>query len=755
MVNMYVLADGTLPSPWALVTTWDGRYLRCASSVGQHGSVGGAIQHRHLTKATTSGSCSGLKPHWGYGATFVHSHSIPAVYTGYSNNDPLYRTLSLWRIDYSVWESTWRSFPKNAIVLSYSSISAAGLGRWSAGDGRLVLLGTPGSNGGRSTHTDHTLTATLSPGGAGGQGGDPAGGGASNETHSHTFSATEVPSNSLMPARVMTRFYVATDTTDRAPAGVVCFFDSAPSANWALVSEWAGRFPMSFDSDPVTEGLDSHGHSAVSGSSSNHRTNNGAQTYFAGSATMANRTHNHTVSIEADQADHLPEYVSLCPYYLNTTLLHINSETETWTMDSVLKAVKTTSATMGLRSQGAGSAIMTPDVLVQDTFDNGWYMDMIGHLKDQELTWDTNAQAMIQPCEYWSMAVSLLFSHVTWDSNLRLIRPVTANPPVIDTIVKAWADEFNYLHQLITSMEWANKLASATGTELDDKWGSIFEIPRWTGETDDAYRKRLQTYTMIHTSSGTKSNAEAVLDTIVEEAGASSIETCWPATVRVNFSTDSALRMATTYQSLIEYTLGQLIASGISWTMYLPYIDYSMGATFSGQTFIEYELDLLAKQEDKDFSYWLRPRLVNRLIEGWDMDALISLVDLERSWEERVALKTVLDYWFGMDALVQDTLSTSWTMGNRALRAYTKTFYLGARVMSYDLERSVVMDILAKRVLRRTYRALTTLILQLTASAIMDAWLKKFNITKSYVSDLVVWVCEPEQYGMTIGLVPA
>jgi len=189
--------------------------------------------------------------------------------------------------------------------------------------------------------------------------------------------------------------------------------------------------------------------------------------------------------------------------------------------------------------------------------------------------------------------------------------------------------------------------------------------------------------------------------------------------------------------------------------MYLPYNDYSMGATFRGQTFIEYELDLLAKQEDKDFSYWLRPRLVNRLVEGWDMDALISLVDLERSWEERVALKTVLDYWFGMDALVQDTLSTSWTMGNRALRAYTKTFYLGARVMSYDLERSVVMDILAKRVLRRTYRALTTLILQLTASAIMDAWLKKFNVTKSYVSDLVVWVCEPEQYGMTIGLVPA
>lgn len=689
----------------------------------------------------------------------THSHVIPATYSGYSNNDPAYYTLSLWRIDLATWESDWRCFPAGAVVLSTTAISCTGMSRFTTIDDTLIVLGTPGSSGGRTTHTDHTISVTLSTKSAGISGYQTGGGGswtyAKPESHGHTATISSVPSNSILPARVKTRAYLITSETDRAMQNVVCFFDATPTSKWTLLSSWNARFFQCSDSDPTLDGADTHSHTSGSTTSSSYTA--GKYTYHKPYETANNCAiiHSHPVAVGLESASHVPEYVSLCPYYLNTTLLHINSETETWTMDSVLKAVKTTSATMDLRSQGAGSAIMTPDVLVQDTFDNGWYMDMIGQLKDQELTWDTNAQAMIQPCEYWSMAVSLLFSHVTWDSNLRLIRPVTANPPVIDTIVKAWADEFNYLHQLITSMEWANKLASATGTELDDKWGSIFEIPRWTGEADDAYRKRLQTYTMIHTSSGTKSNAEAVLDTIVEEAGASSVETCWPATVRVNFSTDSALRMATTYQSLIEYTLGQLIASGISWTMYLPYIDYSMGATFRGQTFIEYELDLLAKQEDKDFSYWLRPRLVNRLIEGWDMDALISLVDLERSWEERVALKTVLDYWFGMDALVQDTLSTSWTMGNRALRAYTKTFYLGARVMSYDLERSVVMDILAKRVLRRTYRALTTLILQLTASAIMDAWLKKFNVTKSYVSDLVVWVCEPEQYGMTIGLVPA
>ena len=619
---MYVLADGTLPSPWALVTTWNGRYLRCGSSVGQHGSVGGVIQHRHLTKATTSGSCSGLIPHWGYGATFVHSHSIPAVYTGYSNNDPLYRTLSLWRIDYSVWESTWRSFPKNAIVLSYSSISAAGLGRWSAGDGRLVLLGTPGSNGGRSTHTDHTLTATLSPGGAGGQGGDPAGGGASDETHSHTFSATEVPSNTLMPARVMTRFYVATDTTDRAPAGVVCFFDSAPSANWALVSEWAGRFPMSFDSDPVTEGLDSHGHSAVSGSSSNHSTNDGAQTYFAGSATMANRTHNHTVSIEADQADHLPEYVHLCPYRLTVTLYKQSTVPKTWSASSILKLARPNPVQVAARFQTSGSQFIeaTSQMQISSTEDIGVDSELMGEAEEDV---EVGAIALARRLLTAVSSAMFVLEGASVGISAHFAKRAQGTPLVLDSMLKSYVDQFDKVQMLVQGMEWANRLDTSTGTELDLKWGHVFNLPRLTGETDDTYRMRIMIFTLAAMGCGTAPAVGQILSAVAGIPGSVEIETLWPGEAHIRFRNPDAARTFRDSEELVTQVLGMSMPAGIDYSLYYPLRDLAASALFRGASVSSAEVDLVLVRTDRTAAFGMSSMMASSSSEPVDLSALL------------------------------------------------------------------------------------------------------------------------------------
>lgn len=320
MVNMYVLGVASSPpagSGWEAVADYNGRYVRFTSSIAQHGVLGGADQHQHLSVATTSGNCGAVGASGSYsGFMSVHNHSIGSTYSGYSNNDPVYYTLSLWRIDLDVWESTHRTLPVDAVLPVTTTISCFGMTRFASADGKLIKLDTPGNTGGRLTHTDHTLTVTLadrtpSTSNSGGGGYSVA----INATHGHSATFNSFPSNTVMPRCLATRLYQVVSETDHAPAGIVAFFDGTPSSNWTSTG-WDAACLMSDDSDPAYDGSDSHPHSSASTTSSvyTNSQNCGSGTYRpAGS-------HNHPVDVALQSTDHVPEYVSLCPYYLNTTM---------------------------------------------------------------------------------------------------------------------------------------------------------------------------------------------------------------------------------------------------------------------------------------------------------------------------------------------------------------------------------------------------------------------------------------------------
>lgn len=316
MANIYVLATANLTSPWTRQSSYDGRYLRCHSTSL---STGGNSTHTHNTVNSTSGSTSvNLKPSPAGGMN-QHTHNVSPVATSASNNDPVYYTLSLWYMNSTTWETTVGCFQANTVVLSNNSISVSGFSRFTSADNKFIVLGNPGSSGGRTTHTDHTFTATLDsmtpPNG--GQASGCSWGAANNVTHSHTWSAASVPSADLQPARAKTRLYYTTTETDSAPAGIVCFFDGAPSAKWTSLS-WNDRYIMSADTNPTLEGSNSHGHSATGGTSTDFST----PWNCTGSSgcCVVTVNHNHTVSIECGSSDHSPLYVTLTPYYLNTTI---------------------------------------------------------------------------------------------------------------------------------------------------------------------------------------------------------------------------------------------------------------------------------------------------------------------------------------------------------------------------------------------------------------------------------------------------
>lgn len=320
MTNIYVLAVSDLPAPWTRIETYDGKYLRTTTTTASHGSTGGASQHRHNIPAGTSGNgtylntASASKLAW----MPIHSHSTSQTYSSYSNNDPLYRTYSLWRMDLTTWETSYGTFPVGCILLATATVSCTGMSRYSDGDGKLIKLGTPGSTGGRSTHTDHTATITLNTYSGSGSTAYGFSQGAVAESHGHTATLSSTSSSTVMPARVQTRMYQVTGSTPYTPPNVVCFFDDTPSANWTSCG-WSGRFIEGADSAPTNTGSDSHDHTSGALTSSPYVAAATGEVYGSNPRqTTVSHTHPFTPTIDSES--HVPEYVYLCTYYLNTTI---------------------------------------------------------------------------------------------------------------------------------------------------------------------------------------------------------------------------------------------------------------------------------------------------------------------------------------------------------------------------------------------------------------------------------------------------
>ena len=325
MVNIYILATGNLASPWTRNSTYDGRYVRCAGS--GHGTTSGNANHTHTTTAASSGSATSTYTVYTSGVSALknHSHSISSSSTGSSDNDPLYYTLSLWYMDASVWEATVRCFPAGAVVLSTATISYSGFSRLTACDTCLIKLGNPGSSGGRSTHTDHTVSAPLADTSSA-QSVDYAAVWSVpivvNASHNHTAEAASVSSSTIIPAYVQTRFYYTTAETDAAPQNIVCFFDGAPSANWSQQSAWNDYFPLSGNTDPSTAGADSHDHNDVAGTSTAYSSGlYGTKAYGGDTGVIVRQNHTHAfAAIPIESSSHLPLYVQLVPYKLEVDI---------------------------------------------------------------------------------------------------------------------------------------------------------------------------------------------------------------------------------------------------------------------------------------------------------------------------------------------------------------------------------------------------------------------------------------------------
>ena len=175
----------------------------------------------------------------------------------------------------------------------------------------------------------------------------------------------------------------------------------------------------------------------------------------------------------------------------------------------------------------------------------------------------------------------------------RVIKPLGAVPPVMDTLYTGLSQRFDLLQQGIQAFALFNKIGYAKGSaesqnsilpSLDDVWGRLYELPRLTGESDDNYRIRLQTYVKVLTGCGTVPACQEVLDFLIGYPGATRITSLWPARALIDFIDVDAMRAARSQISLLNSVLPGMFAAGVDYELLLPYLDSYITAFVKGDT---------------------------------------------------------------------------------------------------------------------------------------------------------------------------
>ena len=240
-----------------------------------------------------------------------------------------------------------------------------------------------------------------------------------------------------------------------------------------------------------------------------------------------------------------------------------------------------------------------------------------------------------------------------------------ADPPVIDTLIKSWIDQLDFVYSLIQTTGLRYKLESAEGSDLDDIWGRIFHIKRFANESDEDYRSRLIVHTKILMGSGTVHACESIIDSLLDEPGATVIETRWPGMVHVGFRDIESLRLAKKSEIKIKKILPQALAAGMNYEMILP--------------IAEYDLSLIIKAlSHKDYD--IRAHLQKEAWADYDISAKIAFSNSETYDISAYFLKHRDKIYQLLCGQLVVPRTRNYTIDSRLKRAYSISYNIDARL---------------------------------------------------------------------------
>jgi hypothetical protein len=220
----------------------------------------------------------------------------------------------------------------------------------------------------------------------------------------------------------------------------------------------------------------------------------------------------------------------------------------------------------------------------------------------------------------------------------RIVKPIYSSPPVMDTIYRGLAQRFDWLQQGIQAFGLFNKIEYAQGTDLDDHWGRIYDLPRLTSETDYDYRIRLKNYVRVLTGSGTIPATQAVLDSMIGLPGETRIESRWPARACIDFRSVDGMRAARARLSLINSVLPGMFAAGVDYELLLPFLDVLLVAYVQG---------------DAEKTCFIRAAVATDIELSCGIDAIVA-INPEMPAYLRAAVQAIRDAYLPIRAAIRE-----------------------------------------------------------------------------------------------------
>lgn len=295
---------------------------------------------------------------------------------------------------------------------------------------------------------------------------------------------------------------------------------------------------------------------------------------------------------------------------------------------------------------------------------------------------------LAEPSHCLELSASIVLSPLTDDS--------ARKNHIITPRLIAIANQFSYILDLNYKMGLLRKIEFATGSDLDDVWGRIYEVRRRYNETDDEYRKRLQIYLLQVAGSGTKASVEEIISIICEWPNSCRVDTYWPGYCRIYITNAYARQKARDRQALIDLVLPNTLAAGVDYRFYIPYVDLPADIVLQGPVKTNLPADLALQgpesvtfeaslvmgsrhtedlTADVRLAYENKPPLVARValrdIESFEVEAAMALsAESVNSFEASVALLGAVENRFGAFERLQADTQTSldadmWLQGNR------------------------------------------------------------------------------------------
>jgi len=633
------------PSPWVWLTRFE-EYIRFTDSYSSHMADTGSETHFHNTITNWSCTPDTQRLSWdynippGYYYMGQHSHGLDAgeMWTVY--NEPPTYCLDIIYVDLNLWESSIKSFPEGAVILSNGVLTDVGyIRRFSEADGRYIGNGVPGQTFGDSTHY-HELRGSVAPSGSAvanyaGYGYDALAAG----DHTHTYEGIVTDTKTREPRNLVTRLYEILASTTKALSGTVVFADGQPSSNWTVLSSWKNANLKAGDSDPVVSGTDTHDHIATgtidpAGIPPLVETKSD---YAYGEPAASATNHTHVITITFNSVSHVPLSKLFVPIKLNTTL-YASAPPVTYTKEHVNDVVLTTRKAQtysgNIRLWGSGLVTIRESIRLRQTSEVWMYSRMsirdkydrvlsadVALSKKMDNTYSADIAFIKYTLHRYSASIRLVAPSARYGASIRLVHPKLGDIPVLDSIFKSYVTQIDLVKRHNFLMYLSNNIDYAVGEELDRKWGAVYPLPRYTGESDDAYRKRLKAYSSIQTGSGSKSTCERVLDIIAGEIGSSRVETHDPGSVRIHWNTPEAVRIVRQNMDIINDVVPRMLAAGINWDMVFEFADYFMRVCMRIERNYEWNSDMMLAKFDNICEYPLNVLTSTRfdLAEGNDI----------------------------------------------------------------------------------------------------------------------------------------